>query len=56
MRGIEIKYKNQFEEFSKVSDDNLTHGLLNNLKQVNGDKNSDFEEKISKFHVIFMRV
>lgn len=39
-REIQLQLENQFEEFSKVSDDNLTHGLLNNLKQVNGDKNS----------------
>jgi hypothetical protein len=39
-RTIQAQLENQFEEFSKVTNNNLIHGLLNNLKQIIGEKNS----------------
>ena len=39
-RNIQLELENQFEEFSKLTDNNLIHGLLNNLKQITGEKNS----------------
>jgi len=37
---IQLQLENQIEEFSKLTDDKLIHGLLNNLKQTVGQKDS----------------